>query len=51
MAPTGAGGTYSDAAIIGTAIEDANCLIRMKTGFGGSRVVDWIAGEQLPRIC
>ncbi|MFZ1775357.1 MAG: hydrogenase expression/formation protein HypE [Rhizobiaceae bacterium] len=40
-----------DAAIIGTVTEDANCLIRMKTGFGGSRVVDWIAGEQLPRIC
>ena len=40
-----------DAALIGTVTEDANCLIRMKTGFGGSRVVDWIAGEQLPRIC
>jgi hydrogenase expression/formation protein HypE len=40
-----------DAAIIGAVTEDANCLIRMKTGFGGSRVVDWIAGEQLPRIC
>lgn len=40
-----------DAAIIGTVTEDANCLIRMKTSFGGSRVVDWIAGEQLPRIC
>ncbi|WP_064697644.1 hydrogenase expression/formation protein HypE [Rhizobium aegyptiacum] len=39
------------AALIGTVTEDANCLIRMKTGFGGSRVVDWIAGEQLPRIC
>ena len=21
------------------------------TGFGGTRMVDWMAGEQLPRIC
>ena len=26
-------------------------LVQMKTGFGGMRVVDWLAGEQLPRIC
>ncbi len=40
-----------NAAIIGHVVEDSNCLIEMKTAFGGSRVVDWIAGEQLPRIC
>ena len=40
-----------DAAIIGEIVEDDACLIRMETGFGGSRVVDWLAGEQLPRIC
>ncbi|MGX5851480.1 hydrogenase expression/formation protein HypE [Mesorhizobium sp. PL10] len=40
-----------DAAVIGNVTEDPACLIRMKTAFGGSRVVDWIAGEQLPRIC
>ena len=40
-----------DAAIIGTVTEDVSRLIRMKTVFGGSRVMDWIAGEQLPRIC
>ncbi|MBU1174439.1 MAG: hydrogenase expression/formation protein HypE [Alphaproteobacteria bacterium] len=40
-----------DAARIGTVIEDAAHLIQMRTGFGGTRVVDWIAGEQLPRIC
>ncbi len=40
-----------DAAIIGEVIADDACLIRMKTGFGGARVVDWLAGEQLPRIC
>lgn len=40
-----------DAAIIGEVIEDKNKFVQLKTGFGGSRVVDWIAGEQLPRIC
>lgn len=40
-----------DAARIGTVIEDDVNLIQMKTGFGGTRVVDWLVGEQLPRIC
>ncbi len=22
-----------------------------RTGFGGRRIVDWLTGEQLPRIC
>lgn len=39
------------AAIIGQITEDTNSLIQMRTGFGGKRVVDWLAGEQLPRIC
>jgi len=41
----------TDAAIIGDVIEDKNSFVQLKTGFGGSRVVDWISGEQLPRIC
>jgi len=40
-----------DAAIIGTVVGDENHFVTMETGFGGSRIVDWIAGEQLPRIC
>ncbi len=40
-----------DAAIIGVAISDANCFVQMKTSFGGRRIVDWLAGDQLPRIC
>lgn len=44
--PTGA-----DAAIIGEAIADSQMLVRMITKIGGERVVDWLAGEQLPRIC
>lgn len=39
------------AAIIGEVVEDAHSFVQMETGFGGSRVVDWLAGEQLPRIC
>ncbi len=40
-----------NAARIGTVIADDAHLVQMRTGFGGTRVVDWIAGEQLPRIC
>ncbi len=39
------------AARIGTVIEDAHGFVQMKTRFGGRRVVDWLSGEQLPRIC
>ncbi|GAB4356375.1 MAG: hydrogenase expression/formation protein HypE [Oricola sp.] len=39
------------AALIGHVTADDANLVQMKTGFGGSRVVDWLAGEQLPRIC
>jgi hydrogenase expression/formation protein HypE len=39
------------AAIIGEVRQDANCFVEMETAFGGRRVVDWLTGEQLPRIC
>ncbi len=39
------------AAIIGDVVEDPHGFVQMQTGFGGSRVVDWLTGEQLPRIC
>lgn len=39
------------ASIIGEVIEDAHCFVQMQTRFGGKRVVDWLSGEQLPRIC
>ncbi|UJP05231.1 MAG: hydrogenase expression/formation protein HypE [Nitrosomonas sp.] len=41
----------ADAAIIGEVIEDAHGFVQMQTCFGGTRVVDWLSGEQLPRIC
>jgi len=40
-----------DAAIIGHVIDDPSHFLRMVTPLGGTRMVDWIAGEQLPRIC
>ena len=40
-----------DAAIIGEVIQDPNHFVQMTTRFGGRRMVDWLNGEQLPRIC
>ena len=39
------------AALIGEVEADAHHFVRMQTAFGGHRVVDWLSGEQLPRIC
>ncbi|MCP1650244.1 hydrogenase expression/formation protein HypE [Pseudomonas nitroreducens] len=39
------------AARIGSVIEDSHGFVQMQTRFGGRRIVDWLAGEQLPRIC
>ena len=41
----------AQAAIIGRVVEDASAFVQMKTRFGGRRMVDWLSGEQLPRIC
>ncbi len=41
----------AEAARIGTVIEDDHGFVQMETGFGGRRIVDWLTGEQLPRIC
>jgi hydrogenase expression/formation protein HypE len=40
-----------DASPIGSVIEDSNRFIQMDTRVGGRRVVDWLSGEPLPRIC
>lgn len=40
-----------DAAIIGEVVEDSHNFVQMETSFGGKRIVDWLSGEQLPRIC
>jgi hydrogenase expression/formation protein HypE len=41
----------SGARRIGTVTQDAHYFVQMNTKFGGRRVVDWLSGEQLPRIC
>jgi hydrogenase expression/formation protein HypE len=41
----------AEAAIVGEAIEDQYRFVRLETSFGGGRVVDWLSGDQLPRIC
>lgn len=40
-----------EAAVIGRIVADQDCFVEMETGFGGGRIVDWLSGEQLPRIC
>jgi len=40
-----------DAALIGTVIDDPDRVVQLETALGGRRVIDWLAGEQLPRIC
>jgi hydrogenase expression/formation protein HypE len=41
----------ADAAIVGRVHEDSHHFVQMTTAFGGKRIVDWLSGEQLPRIC
>ena len=40
-----------DAADIGEAVADDHRFVQLATSFGGGRIVDWLSGEQLPRIC
>lgn len=44
--PLGAG-----AAVLGEVAEGLRGIVRMRGALGGSRVVDLLSGEQLPRIC
>jgi hydrogenase expression/formation protein HypE len=41
----------ANAAKIGVVHEDAHRFVQMNTIFGGRRIVDWLSGEPLPRIC
>ncbi len=40
-----------EAAIIGEVTEDHHNLVQLNTSFGGQRIMAWLSGEQLPRIC
>ncbi len=39
------------AANIGQVVADTHHFVRVRTPFGGERLLDWLAGEMLPRIC
>ncbi|GLW09270.1 hydrogenase expression/formation protein HypE [Microtetraspora sp. NBRC 13810] len=40
-----------DAAVIGTIKDDPPGLVLLRTAFGGTRIVDVLVGDPLPRIC
>ncbi|CAD5375031.1 carbamoyl phosphate phosphatase, hydrogenase 3 maturation protein [Rubrivivax sp. A210] len=40
-----------DAADIGEVVADPHHFVQMRARFGGRRIVDWLTGDQLPRIC
>lgn len=44
--PLGAGAT-----VVGRVVEDPPGLVLLKTGFGGTRIIDLLVGDPLPRIC
>jgi hydrogenase expression/formation protein HypE len=41
----------SEAAIIGTVTAHPPGIVQLKTAFGGTRIVDLLVGDPLPRIC
>ncbi|MFA6220142.1 MAG: hydrogenase expression/formation protein HypE [Erythrobacter sp.] len=41
----------ANAQAIGRVTPDNPGFVRMVTAIGGTRVIDWLSGEQLPRIC
>jgi hydrogenase expression/formation protein HypE len=40
-----------DAALIGEVLADQHHFVQLTTTFGGRRIVDWLSGDPLPRIC
>lgn len=40
-----------EASIIGEVVADHKQMVTLGNAFGGSRIMDWLSGEQLPRIC
>lgn len=40
-----------EAARIGSITDDPHHFVQMRTPLGGHRMIDWLSGEQLPRIC
>jgi len=40
-----------EAAVIGRVADDPPGLVLLRTNFGGTRIVDMLVGDPLPRIC
>jgi hydrogenase expression/formation protein HypE len=40
-----------EAAVIGEVTDDPGQFVEVETTLGGARLLDWIRGDQLPRIC
>jgi hydrogenase expression/formation protein HypE len=40
-----------DAAVIGEVTGDSPGIVQLTTAFGGTRIVDLLVGDPLPRIC
>jgi hydrogenase expression/formation protein HypE len=40
-----------ESVVIGKVIEQGKSQVRLKTAIGGTRLVDMLPGEMLPRIC
>jgi hydrogenase expression/formation protein HypE len=41
----------ASAAVVGEIIPEPNGIVALRTSFGGSRIVDMLVGDPLPRIC
>jgi hydrogenase expression/formation protein HypE len=41
----------ADAAIVGEIVPEPQGIVALRTSFGGSRIVDMLVGDPLPRIC
>jgi hydrogenase expression/formation protein HypE len=41
----------ADAAVIGQVTAEPRGIVQLKTAFGGTRIVDLLVGDPLPRIC
>jgi hydrogenase expression/formation protein HypE len=41
----------AEAAVIGRAVDDPRHKVTLRTAIGGTRIVDMLPGEMLPRIC
>jgi len=41
----------ADAAVVGEIVGEPHGIVALRTSFGGSRIVDMLVGDPLPRIC